>query len=117
MNLKQALQNRQKKYPTILLAHQPQAAKLALKEFHDIDLILSGHTHGGQFFPLHIPIYMWNPFFAGLYRHKETWVYVSSGTMYWGIPLRIGSWPEITTITLVNQSAERKSRKKNNLMF
>ena len=103
MNLKQALQDRNPNFPTILLAHQPHAAKQAINSYNNIDLILSGHTHGGQLFPMHIPIYLWNPFFAGLYKMKETWIYVSSGTVYWGVPMRIGSTPEITIITLIKK--------------
>lgn len=100
MKLPQALSGRHDKFPTILLAHQPWAARQALKEYQDIDLILSGHTHGGQFFPMHIPIYFYNPFFSGLYKEKETFVYVSSGTYFYSVPLRIGSTPEITVVTL-----------------
>lgn len=103
MKLSKALSGKSAKYPTILLAHQPKAAQQALNQFSDIDLILSGHTHGGQFFPMHIPIYLFNPFFAGLYKHKEIYVYVSSGTYFYGIPLRIGSTPEITILTLVQK--------------
>lgn len=100
MKLSQALSGRHNKFPTILLAHQPWAAYQALKEHQDIDLILSGHTHGGQFFPMHIPIYFYNPFFSGLYKEKETFVYVSSGTYFFSVPLRIGSTSEITVLTL-----------------
>jgi len=103
MDLAKALKDRDSKYPTILLAHQPHAARKALDMYDNIDLILSGHTHGGQFFPLHIPVYLWNPFFRGLYKMKDTQIYVSSGTVYWGIPLRIGSTPEISVITLIKK--------------
>ena len=104
MKLSKALSGKSTKYPTILLAHQPQAAQQALNQFADIDLILSGHTHGGQFFPMHIPIYLYNyPFFAGLYKERETYVYVSSGTYFYGVPLRIGSTSELTILTLVKK--------------
>lgn len=103
MKLSQALSGRYSKFPTVLLAHQPWAAKRALDQYQDIDLILSGHTHGGQFFPLHIPIYLYNPFFAGLYKHQETFIYVSSGTYFFSIPLRIGSTSEITILTLTSK--------------
>ena len=101
MKLAAALDVHDSKHTTIFLAHQPYAAKQALLRYPDIDLVLCGHTHGGQFFPLHIPIYFFNPFFAGLYNHNGTYVYVSSGTFYYNIPLRIGSTPEITILTLV----------------
>lgn len=101
MKLAEALSAKLDKYPTILLAHQPRAAQQALMQFAGIDLILCGHTHGGQFFPFNILVYFFNPFFSGLYKQKDTFVYVSSGTYFYGIPFRIGSRKEITLITLV----------------
>lgn len=101
MKLAAALNGYDNKRTTILLAHQPNAAKQALSQYPDIDLVLSGHTHGGQFFPLSVPVYLGNPFFAGLYHYNGTYVYVSSGTFYYNVPLRLGSTPEITILTLV----------------
>ncbi|XP_022790037.1 transmembrane protein with metallophosphoesterase domain-like [Stylophora pistillata] len=100
MKLSQALNGRSRRFPTVLLAHQPKAAQQALDKYQDIDLILSGHTHGGQFFPMNIPIYFFNPFFSGLYKYKETYVYVTSGTYFAAAPLRIGSQAEITVLSL-----------------
>jgi predicted MPP superfamily phosphohydrolase len=82
----------------ILLAHQPQSVyKAALAGF---DLQLSGHTHGGLF-PLGRWLRSWShPFQAGLYRYKNTQLYVSSGTGYWGIPLRYRTPPELTHLKL-----------------
>lgn len=77
------------------------AAKWALQERPEINLILSGHTHGGQMFPLNAGAYFLNPFFVGLYKvGQNTFVYVSPGTMYFGIPMRLGSRAEITEIIL-----------------
>lgn len=82
----------------LLLAHQPtsiyEAARLG------IDLQLSGHTHGGQYFPFGWFVMLEHPFVKGLYRHKKTQLYVSQGTGYWGPPVRIGTFPEITLFTL-----------------
>ncbi|KAL4657033.1 transmembrane protein with metallophosphoesterase domain [Arapaima gigas] len=87
--------------PIVLLAHQPHTAQRALQERPDISLVLSGHTHAGQIFPLSIMAYLVNPFFCGLYRIGESSaVYVSPGTAYAGIPMRIGSRAEITQIVL-----------------
>ncbi|XP_061197484.1 transmembrane protein with metallophosphoesterase domain-like [Saccostrea echinata] len=87
--------------PIILLAHQPKAAKMALQSDHHIDLVLSGHTHGGQFPPVVFGAYLFNPFYAGLYRYGDnSHVYVSMGTVYWGFPVRIMTTQEITFITL-----------------
>ncbi|XP_038615763.1 transmembrane protein with metallophosphoesterase domain [Tachyglossus aculeatus] len=101
MDLSKALGDCGPDHATVLLAHQPLAAKWALQARPDIDLILSGHTHGGQIFPLNVGAYLLNPFFAGLYRVGEsTFVYVSPGTVYYGIPMRLGSRAEITEIIL-----------------
>jgi predicted MPP superfamily phosphohydrolase len=64
-------------------------------------LQLSGHTHGGQFFPWNLFVPMQQPFTAGLHRLHDMWVYVSRGTGYWGPPKRFGAPSEITLLTLV----------------
>lgn len=54
-------------------------------------------------FPLTIAAYLFNPYFAGLYRHgNHAHVYVSMGTMYWGFPVRFGTNKEITVIKLLS---------------
>ncbi|MFH1965423.1 MAG: metallophosphoesterase [Acidobacteriota bacterium] len=82
----------------ILLAHQP-------KEIYDaekfgFDLQLSGHTHGGQFFPWNYVIGFFHPYVKGLNRHGNMWIYVSQGTGFWGPPIRLGTSSEITLLTL-----------------
>ena len=83
----------------ILLAHQPRSAPTA--ELAGFDLQLSGHTHGGQFFPWSFFVRFQQPFTAGLYRMGRLWVYVSRGTGYWGPPKRLGAPSEITRLRLV----------------
>ncbi|KAM8980650.1 transmembrane protein with metallophosphoesterase domain [Sarcophilus harrisii] len=101
MDLSKALDGCSPDHVTVLLAHQPLAAKWALQARPDINLILSGHTHGGQIFPLNVGAYLLNPFFVGLYKvGQSTFVYVSPGTAYYGIPMRLGSRAEITEIIL-----------------
>jgi len=87
-----------KDIPKILLAHQPWSIYGA----HDAetDLQLSGHTHGGQFWPFIYAVRMANPYTAGLHNHNGTWIYVNRGTGYWGPPMRLGVESEITLITL-----------------
>jgi len=70
------------------------------------DLQLSGHTHGGQYFPGNLIIYLAQKFVAGLHRYKKTLIYVSRGTGYWGPPIRIGAPSEITKIVLVDSKAK-----------
>lgn len=88
----------------ILLAHQPKAASKALNSPFHFDLILSGHTHGGQFFPYNGLIWLGNPFFRGLYEGQgpngNSQVYVTEGSVFWGSPFRFGSTMEITKIVL-----------------
>ena len=64
------------------------------------DLQLSGHTHGGQFWPWNHFVRLQQPFTAGLHKLGAMWVYISRGTGYWGPPMRFGSPSEITFIRL-----------------
>lgn len=82
----------------ILLAHQPRSLHAALPL--GFDLQLSGHTHGGQFFPWNLLAAIGQPYIAGLHKHENTWIYVSRGTGYWGPPVRLGARSEITLVTL-----------------
>lgn len=82
----------------IFLAHQPKT--LRQTEGLDFDLMISGHTHGGQFFPWNLATTLDQPFVKGLHQHEGRWVYVSKGTGYWGPPVRVGARSEITMITL-----------------
>lgn len=84
--------------PRILLAHQPRSAKAALEV--GCDLQLSGHTHGGQFWPWMHFVQWQQPWVAGLQRAGAMQVYISRGTGYWGPPLRFGAPSEITHIRL-----------------
>jgi predicted MPP superfamily phosphohydrolase len=82
----------------ILLAHQPIAVREATE--YGADLVLSGHTHGGQIWPFTYLVYLQQPYLKGLYQHKDTKLYVNQGTGCWGPPMRVGSLNEITEITL-----------------
>jgi hypothetical protein len=83
----------------ILLAHQPSSAAAAANA--GFDLQISGHTHGGQFWPWNLFVPYFQPFTAGLHRLRHLWVYVNRGTGYWGPPNRFGVPSEITHIRLV----------------
>jgi hypothetical protein len=87
----------------ILLAHQPRSA--AASASAGFDLQLSGHTHGGQFWPWNLFVRFQQPFTAGLHRLNHLWIYVSRGTGYWGIPNRFGAPSEITRLRLVSARA------------
>jgi len=83
----------------VLLAHQPRSAPAAAKA--GFDLQLSGHTHGGQFYPWNLFVRFQQPFTAGLHKLQNLWVYTSRGTGYWGPPKRFGAPSEITALRLV----------------
>jgi len=86
----------------LLLAHQPRSAPAALDA--GFDLQLSGHTHGGQFWPWMHFVRLQQPWVAGLHRLGTLQVYISRGTGYWGPPLRFGAPSEITRISLTAAS-------------
>lgn len=86
---------------TIALAHNPALwPPLAAR---GVALTLSGHTHHGQ---LSIPRLNWSlasvflDLAMGLHRRGTSVLYISPGTNYWGLPLRIGALPEVTVLTL-----------------
>jgi hypothetical protein len=83
----------------LLLAHQPRSAVEAARA--GFDLQLSGHTHGGQFWPWNLFVRLQQPFTAGLHQLDALWVYTSRGTGYWGPPKRFGAPSEITCLRLV----------------
>jgi uncharacterized protein len=87
----------------IMLAHQPNAARRILDgASRRIDLILSGHTHGGQFYIFWPMAWLRNAFLHGLYEDLESGaqIYVSSGVNYWGPPVKMWDLCEIVHLTL-----------------
>jgi hypothetical protein len=94
-------------YPyKILLSHDPSHwDHQVTTEYKNIDLTLSGHTHGMQF-GVEIPGIKWSPIkymypnWAGLYQNGEQYLYVNRGLGFLGYPGRVGIWPEITVINL-----------------
>jgi predicted MPP superfamily phosphohydrolase len=83
---------------SLLLAHQPNCAPAAAAL--GFDLQLSGHTHGGQYFPFTLFIHGVQRYVAGLYRVGKMALYVHRGTTWWGPPMRLGSRHEIALIRL-----------------
>lgn len=88
---------------SLLLAHQPASIHAAAKA--GFDLQLSGHTHGGQFWPGNLLIDHFHPYAVGLHREEKTWIYVSRGTGYWGPPMRLKAPSEITVVRLIRGGA------------
>ena len=98
-NLEAALAGADRSLPVLLLAHQPKQVTHAMQA--DVDLQISGHTHGGQIWPFNFLVRLEQPVVHGLSRHGErTQLYTSRGTGFWGPPFRIFAPSEITLLTL-----------------
>jgi len=98
-DLKAAFLHVKPELPTILLSHQPKITKELSNE--KVDLILSGHTHGGQVFPFGLLVLLDQPYLSGLYQHTpKTQIFVSNGAGYWGPAVRIMAPSEIVKINL-----------------
>ena len=84
-------------YKTILLAHQPKF----IEELGNYtpELILSGHTHGGQIWPFEYLVRLQQPYVKGLHKLPNgSHIYVNSGIGFWGPPMRLDSQAEIAYI-------------------
>lgn len=98
-DLNKALRGVDKNSPTILLAHQPKYIK---EVKNGVDLMLSGHTHGGQIYPFRFLVKLQQPYIEGLHKHNENLqIYVNKGTGFWGPPMRLGASSEITEIIIL----------------
>lgn len=82
----------------ILLAHRPNFIDTLKPK--QIDLQISGHTHGGQIFPFHLIVKYVNGYLSGLYETKNGQLYVSRGSGQWGPQMRLFAPAEITVIRL-----------------
>jgi predicted MPP superfamily phosphohydrolase len=87
--------------PSIFLYHQPVRFEQLARA--GIDLVLSGHTHNGQIWPIHLISGLIYPHRTGLFKSGGATHYVSRGAGTWGPPMRIGSTPEIVSIKLKKQ--------------
>lgn len=97
-DLPAALAGRDRDRAVILLAHQPKQVLQAAE--WGVDLQLSGHTHGGQMWPLGYLVPLQQPSVTGLDRFDDTLLYTSRGAGAWGPPVRVGAPPEITLLEL-----------------
>lgn len=87
-----------KRFPVILMDHQPFGLDEAVRQ--GIDLQLSGHTHHGQIWPFQLITKAVYELSWGYLKRASTHIYVSSGVGTWGPPVRIGNTPEIVNIQL-----------------
>lgn len=95
-------------YSNILLVHRPNIFQFI--ENKNILLQLSGHTHAGQIPPADIIEYLFFKYVYGLYKSsdKTSTLYLSSGTNYWGTPMRFLNKSEIVKINIKKQKINKK---------
>ena len=78
----------------LLLYHRPRGHEDAAAA--GVDLMISGHTHAGQIVPFNLIVNRVFEQAAGLFRHEDSHLYVSTGTGTWGPVMRLGTRSEIT---------------------
>lgn len=105
-DLKKAYEGSAQQPFKILMSHDPSHWDAEVcKHYKDIDIMLSGHTHGMQF-GVEIPGFRWSPVqymykqWAGVYKNGPQKLYVNRGFGFLGYPGRVGILPEITLIEL-----------------
>lgn len=82
----------------ILLYHRPKRFEQVFRR--GVDLMLTGHTHAGQIFPLNLLQRFYYKKVQGLKKSGDSYLYVSPGTGWWGPPMRLGSNNEITVFKI-----------------
>ncbi|MBN1786975.1 MAG: metallophosphoesterase [Sedimentisphaerales bacterium] len=82
----------------ILMSHRP--VDLQILSRAKIDLTLAGHTHAGQIFPFNFVVRTHYKYMYGLYKHNNSYLYVTSGAGTWGPRMRLGSPSEIVLVKL-----------------
>ena len=98
VNIGQSVQKAKDEY-IILLSHTPNVLKKI--ENDKIDLMVCGHTHGGQIFPFNLLTKLGNSgMVSGLYEKEYTKVLISRGVGYWGPPMRIGAPSDVILLEL-----------------
>lgn len=100
-DLPAALAGRDPESFVLLLAHEPRQASQASDL--GVDLQLSGHTHGGQMWPINYLVTLQQPSLMGLDRVGNTTLYTTRGAGTWGPPMRVGAPPEVTILELARQ--------------
>ncbi|MFN8792510.1 MAG: metallophosphoesterase [Bdellovibrionales bacterium] len=98
-NPDRALQTSEKVDFRVLLAHEPSSVFDLQKQTADV--ILSGHTHGGQIFPFGLLVRMVQPVVARWKTVRGVPIYAHIGTGLWGPPMRLGTRNEIVLFELV----------------
>ncbi|WP_020669557.1 metallophosphoesterase [Amycolatopsis nigrescens] len=93
-----ALRGWDRQRSVVMLSHQPRNLDEARAE--GVDLVLSGHTHGGQLWPFTAIVSGTQVSVTGLSQHGDTQLYITNGAGFWGPPVRVGARPDITIVEL-----------------
>ncbi|MGH3519301.1 MAG: metallophosphoesterase, partial [Haloechinothrix sp.] len=101
-----AVAGRDPERAVMLIAHQPVDVTDAVR--HDVDLLLAGHTHGGQLAPFELLVSLQQGAVAGMYQIEDTKMYVTRGAGFWGPPVRVGAPPDITIAELLPDSSTQR---------
>lgn len=105
VDIDRLLKDREDKSYKILLSHSPSFADKLYKKA--VNLIVSGHTHGGQIYPFHHLVRAANHYISGLYKVKGMDMYVSNGYGTWGPMMRLLAPSELTLIRLMPQENKK----------
>ncbi len=95
-SLKELLSQVNAEQPTIVLDHQPYS--LAEANSLEVDILLCGHTHNGQLFPLNLLVDCMYEQGHGYRKWSNSHIWVSSGLSLWGPPFRIGTKSDLAVI-------------------
>ena len=100
VSIEQSVKNAAPDEYRIMLSHIPNVSGLI--EDNQVDLLVCGHTHGGQIFPFNWLTKLGNSgMVAGLYETQTTKVLISRGVGYWGPPMRVGASSDIILLELL----------------
>lgn len=100
-DIEKAINSIDNSLPSIVLSHQPKMVNEFIDRDINFDLMLSGHTHGGQIFPFGLLVLLDQPYLSGLYRvDEDSQIYVSNGTGFWGPAIRVFADSEITLLNI-----------------
>jgi hypothetical protein len=101
-SIDEALRGKPEGLPVVLLAHQPLGVEHAAEL--GVNVMLCGHTHGGQLPPFQLITGLAYPFLKGLYRVGDLHLYVNNGAGFWGPPIRMFADPEIVRVRFTTQA-------------
>lgn len=88
-------------YPILVMDHQP--LELGEAQENGVDILVSGHTHHGQLFPLNYLTRLIYEVSWGYAKKGSTHIYVSCGAGTWGPPVRLGSIPEVVELVVTSE--------------